>query len=119
MAHDLRHARVDTIVSKVNIHDFYTIEALGIQCKPRCGGCKSGKCSLSTKDYTIQEERELELIERNLTFNSEDNTWTVEYPWIKDPSTLPDNRKVAMAKLAATERRLRKTQITRNCMTNR
>ena len=108
MAHDLRNARVNTIVSKVNIDDFYTIEALGVQCKPRCGGCKCGKCSLSAKDYTIQEERELELIERNLTFNSEDNTWTVEYPWIKDPSNLPDNRKVAMAKLAATERRLRK-----------
>ena len=69
---------------------------------------KCGKCSLGAKDYTIQEERELELIEPNLTFNSEDNTWTVEYPWIKDPNNLPDNRKVAMAKLAATERRLRK-----------
>ena len=102
MAHDLRNARVNTIVSKVNIDDFYTIEALGVQCKPRCGGCKCGKCSLSAKDYTIQEERELELIERNLTFNSEDNTWTVEYPWIKDPSNLPDNRKVAIAILAAT-----------------
>ena len=108
MAHDLRNTRVNTIVSKVNIDDFYTIGALGVQCKPRCGGCKCGKCSLGAKDYTIQEERELELIERNLAFNSEDNTWTVEYPWIKDPNNLPDNRKVAMAKLAATERRLRK-----------
>ena len=64
---------------------------------------------MGAKDYTIHEERELELIERNLTFNSEDNRWTVEYPWIiKDPNNLPDNRKVAMAKLAATERRLRK-----------
>ena len=100
MAHDLRNARVNTIISKV--------EALGVQCKPRCGGCKCGKCSLGAKDYPIQEERELELIERNLTFNNEDNTWTVEYPWVKDPNNLPDNRKVAMAKLAATERRLRK-----------
>ena len=109
MAHDLRNARVNTIVSKVNIDDFYTIEALGVQCKPKCGGCKCGKCSLGAKDYSIQEERELELIERNLTFNSEDNRWTVEYPWIiKDPNNLPDNRKVTMAKLAATERRLRK-----------
>ena len=63
---------------------------------------------MGAKDYTVQEEREMELIERNLTFSSEDSTWTVEYPWIKDPNDLPDNRKVAMAKLAATERRLRK-----------
>ena len=108
MTHNLRNAKVNTIVGKVNIGDFYNIEALGVQCKPRCGGCKCGKCSLGAKDYTIQEERELEFIERNLTFNSEDNTWTAEYPWIKNPNDLPDNRKVAMAKLAATERRLRK-----------
>ena len=108
MTHNLRNAKVNTIVGKVNIEDFYTIEALGVQCKPKCGGCKCGKCSLGAKDYTIQEERELELIERNLTFNSEDNKWTAEYPWIKDPNDLPDNRKVAMAKLAAAERRLRK-----------
>ena len=63
---------------------------------------------MGAKDYTIKEEREMELIERNLTFNSDDSTWTVEYPWIKDPNDLPNNRKVAMAKLAATERRLRK-----------
>ena len=106
--HDLGNARVNTIVGKVNMEDFYNIEALGVQCKPKCGGCKCGKCSLGAKDYTIKEERELELIERNLTFNSDDSTWTVEYPWIKDPNDLPNNRKVAMAKLAATERRLRK-----------
>ena len=108
MTHNLGNARVNTIVGKVNIEDFYNIETLGVQCKPKCGGCKYGKCSLGAKDYTIKEERELELIERNLTFNSDDSTWTVEYPWIKDPNDLPNNRKVAMAKLAATERRLRK-----------
>ena len=75
MTHNLENVRVNTIVGKVSIEDFCTIEALGIQCKPRCGGCKCEKCSLGAKDYTIQEERELELIERNLTFNSEDNTW--------------------------------------------
>ena len=107
MTHNLGNARVH-FVGKVNVEDFYTIEALGVQCKPKCGGCKCRKCSLGAKDYTIQEERELELIERNLSFNSEDNSWTAEYPWIKDPHKLPNNHKVAMAKLAATERRLRK-----------
>ena len=103
MTHDLGNVRVKS-TSKI----FTLSEALGVQCKPRRGGCTCGKCSLGAKDYTIQEERELELIERNLTLNSEDNTWTVEYPWIKTPNSLPDNRKVAIAKLAATERRLGK-----------
>ena len=73
MTHNLGNARVN-FVGKVNVEDFYTIEALGVQCKPKCGGCKCGKCSLGAKEYTIQEERELELIERNLSFNSEDNS---------------------------------------------
>ena len=32
MSHNLGNAKVNTIVGKVNIEDFYTIEALGVQC---------------------------------------------------------------------------------------
>ena len=98
MTHNLGNARVNTIVGKVNIEDFYTIQAVGVQFKPICGRCKYGKCSLGTKDYTIQAENELVLIEHNLTFSNKDNTLTVKYPWIKDPNNLSDNRKVAIAK---------------------
>ena len=108
LSHDFINARVNTIVGKLNIEDFYKIENLGVECKPKCGGCKCGKCSLGAKDYTIQEERELELIERNLNFDKEENRWIAEYPWIKDPQNLPDNRKVAFAKLITTEKRLRR-----------
>ena len=103
LSHDFINARVNTIVGKINIEDFYKIENLGVECKPKCG-----KCSLGAKDYTIQEERELELIERNLNFNKEENRWIAEYPWIKDPQNLPDNRKVAFAKLITTEKHLRR-----------
>ena len=41
------------------------------------------KMFLRCKDYTIQEERELELIERNLNFDKEKNRGIAEYPWIK------------------------------------
>ena len=61
--HDFINARVNTVVGKINIEDFYKIENLGVECKPKCGGCKCGKCSLGAKDCTIQEERELELFE--------------------------------------------------------
>ena len=30
------------------------------------------------------------------------------YPWLRDPSTLPNNRSVALARLVSTEKRLRK-----------
>ena len=106
MSHDFINARVNTIVGKINIEDFYKIENLGVECKPKCGGCKCGKCSLGAKDYTIQEEQELELIERNLNFDKEENRWIAEYPWIKDPQNLPDNRKIALTKLITTKKRL-------------
>ena len=41
------------------IEDFYNMENLKIQCKPRCGGCMGGRCSLGSDAYTIKEEKEL------------------------------------------------------------
>ena len=54
-------------VKMVRIEDFYNMENLGIQCKPRCDGCKCGRCSLGSNAYTIKEEKELALIEKNLS----------------------------------------------------
>lgn len=93
---------------KANVEDFYKIENLGIECKPRCGGCKCGRCPIGSKEYSIKEERELELIDKNLEYNNLDNRWIAEYPWVKDPSALPDNRQVALAMLISTEKRLLK-----------
>ena len=90
------------------MEDFYNIENLGIECSPRCGGCKCGKCSLGSKNYTIKEEKELALIEKNLHYDQEAKRWIAEYPWIRDPKDLPDNKKAAFAKLISTERRLAK-----------
>lgn len=89
------------------MEDFYNLENLGIECTPRCGGCKCGRCPLGSKNYTIKEERELALIERNINYDHEAKRWIAQYPWIKDPNDLPD-RKVAFGKLISTERRLTK-----------
>ena len=59
-------------------------------------------------NYTIREENELALIEKNLHYDQEAKRWIAEYPWIRDPKDLPDNKKVAFAKLISTERRLAK-----------
>ena len=56
----------------------------------------------------MKEEKELELIEKNMKFDAEDNRWLAEYPWIKDPADLPDNRRVALSMLYSTERKLGK-----------
>ena len=36
-------------VNTVSITNFYEIENLGIECEPRCGGCKCEKCAIGSK----------------------------------------------------------------------
>ena len=63
-------------VKMAKIEDFYNMENLGIQCKPRCGGCKCGRCSLGSNACTIKEEKELALIENNLSHDAKGKFWT-------------------------------------------
>ena len=83
-------------VNAINVEDFYDIEGLGVACSPRCGGCKCEKCPIGSNDYTLKEERELKLIESKLTFHDEEKKWTAEYPGIRNPQELPENRRSAM-----------------------
>lgn len=55
--------------------------------------------------YSLKE-KELQLIEENLEFDSGENRWIAAYPWIKDSADLPDNRGVALGMSASTEKRL-------------
>ena len=71
-------------------------------------GLQMWKCPLGTKNYSLKEEKELQLIERNLHFNNLEHRWMTQYPWIRDPADLPDNRKAAFGMLLSTEKRLAK-----------
>ena len=95
---------LDVSVSFVSLSEFFTIESMGVECNPKCGSCRCGKCAIGGKNYTLKEERELALIKNNLKFI--DDHWEVIYPWIKDPKCLPDNKCVAMKYLMKTEKRL-------------
>ena len=46
------------------------------------------------------------MIKAGLTYNESRRQFTIHYPWIKNPECLPNNFKVAMAKLRSTESRL-------------
>ena len=90
----------------VKIDYFCNSEALGVSCQPRCGSCKCGECPIGGKQYTLQQERELAMIEKGLEL--QDGKWTARYPWKKDPNDLPNNYSAALAMLKSTERRLKK-----------
>ena len=108
---DANHAMQNALVhhvAKVKIEDFYNIENLGVECTPRFGCCKCGKCPLGAKNYSLKEEKELHLIEGNLHFNNYEHRRMTPYPWIRDPPDIPDNRKAAFGMPLSTEKRLAK-----------
>ena len=98
----LHHAKIS------EIDQFFDIENLGVQCTPKCGACRCGNCSLGGSNCTIQEEKELHMIENGLIRRS--NHWEASYPWIRDPSLLQDNKPVVFAMLKSLERRLMKNK---------
>ena len=71
------------------------LNRIHVECSPRCGACRCGKCAIGAKGYTLKEERELALIENNLV---EDHL-EVKYPWIKDPYRLPKHQYVCCVHL--------------------
>ena len=113
-SHPLICEKTQKVVKHVVVHHaknseiqkFFEIESLGIQCTPKCGNCRCGKCPIGGKSYTIKEENELRLIEKGIVRKS--GHWEAHYPWIKDPNTLQDNYQAAFGMLKGTEKRLSK-----------
>ena len=84
----IQHVSINHI-RHVSVEDFYNIQSVGVECSPRCCGCKCSDCPLGGQSYNLKEERELRLIEDGLKHN--DDHWIAQYPWIHDPLELPDN----------------------------
>nr|XP_027237393.1 uncharacterized protein LOC113828586 [Penaeus vannamei] len=87
--------------------DFLSVEGLCVQCSPKCGECKCGKCPL-IGEYTLKEERELLLIKEGLKYNVKEKCFHVTYPFVKDPNNLPNNYYAAKARLQSLENRLKR-----------
>ena len=79
----------------VDISEFWSTESMGVSVKP---------CSCKPEKLSPIERTEAKVIEDSC--KRLDGQWLMPYPWIKDPSALPDNREQAERKLVATERRL-------------
>ena len=103
----IQHATVHH-VARVNIEDFFDTESLGVECSPKCGSCRCGRCPIGGKSFTLKEERELNLIEEGLTH--EGDHWLARYPWIRSPNDLPNNKEAALRMLGSTEKRLQKNK---------
>lgn len=90
---------------------FISGEDLATEVIPKCGGCKCGKCPVMGHTYSFHEEQELEMIRSNLKYNVELQCWHTSYPWLIDPSELPDSYSTAFATLRSTESVLSKDPV--------
>ena len=43
------------------ILEFFYEENIGVECNPRCGGCKCGRCPTGAKQMLIKHERDYAL----------------------------------------------------------
>ena len=82
-----RNAKVMYVSGK--IESFFDIEALGVTCEPKCGGCKCGHCHPGGKNMSLKDEREYQLIEKGLQYDENRGRWLASYPWVKSPDDLP------------------------------
>ena len=105
----VQHAVVLHVEAQMD--EFHSIESLGVNCYPKCGGCRCGKCHTGGKDMTLVEEKEYELIKGGLVFNETTGRWLANYPWIIDPRNLSSNREFAYAILMSTEKRMSRNQL--------
>ncbi|KAK3736377.1 hypothetical protein QZH41_006148 [Actinostola sp. cb2023] len=94
---DVNHILQVKYATSVDLCDFWTTEAMGVEVKPCV--CDAGK-------LTQTEREEARIIEESCV--KVENQWMIPYPWKKDPSLLPDNKALATKRLESTERRLKK-----------
>ena len=74
---------------------FFQAEALGTVVEPQCGGCKCGKCPVPGSTYSFKEQKEYDLIMKNLYYDKEKKRWFTHYPWKCARCTLPKNKAAA------------------------
>lgn len=103
--------RAQTHIAKMELSQLETFiqgEEMGTEVVPKCGGCKCSKCPIVGHTYSFKEQQELDLIRNNLRHDEKNKRWVTGYPWLRDPSNLPNNYGSALATLKSCEKGLLK-----------
>ena len=103
---------VSSLKSERDLLDYFKEDAIGVDVKPECGGCRCGQCALGAKPMSLEQERKLEQFKQNLKYEPEgvpDDPgpyWRTSLPWTRDRESLPDNYKAVYATMKRTEKKL-------------
>ena len=94
--------------------EFFHEENIGVECNPRCGGCRSGRCATGAKQMSIKDEKDYEYF-KSLMHLEEEGTvddpgpyWETLQPWIIDKKVLVDNKPAVLGVMNSTMRKLNK-----------
>ena len=94
--------------------DLLLEDNIGVDCHPKCGGCRCGRCPTGAKPMSLQDEREYVKFRDNLIYDEkgvEDDPgpyWRTKLPWNIDKMELADNKPAVLGVMNATKRRLQK-----------
>ena len=119
MTHTMRTAvKSATLVSSAKMEreflDYFKHDNIGVECNPRCGGCKCGQCPIGSKPMSLKDEREYERFQSNLKYEEDGSMddpgpyWRTSYPWNIDRHQLTNNKSAVLGVMNSTKRKLSK-----------
>ena len=94
--------------------DYLQVDDIGVDCNPRCGGCRCGQCAIGAKSMSLQQERDYQKFCDNLSYNKDGTAedpgpyWETSLPWVKDRHDMADNKAAVLAVMNCTKRKLKK-----------
>ena len=100
--------------------DFFKEESIGVECQPKCGGCRCGKCPTGSKAMTLKEERDYKKFQSLMSLDplgSESDPgpyWVSELPWTVDKSKLINNQPAVLGVMNSTVKKLAKDPVWEN-----
>ena len=94
----VRSAKLQIVPGDPIVPEFWESDQLGVRVPPKCDRCRkcqqTGMCSEAHAQHTAKDQAELDLI-RSKTKRINGEIWC-EYPFVKDPSCLSNNRASAV-----------------------
>ena len=101
-------------MSEKKLLDYFLEENIGVECRPRCGGCRCGKCATGAKQMSIKDEKEYEHfkslmhLEEKGTENDPGPYWETFQPWVIDKTELVGNKPAVLGVMNSTMKKLNK-----------
>ena len=108
-SHNSSHVYVNSISVRPN-YEYFELDDLGVQPPRRCGNCLNCKdCSFRGHMLTQQEQYEYQILESKVRYDPASQSFHVSYPFIEDPSILPNNKGQVIKIAEREEKRLIKS----------